>query len=353
MAGPIPNLHFAPYNPMQTALEAALGTYKGLTQGRGQRIENELNQAKVPYAGQMAQQDLLNSELTNQLNKYKVQKSGAQAPYYGEMAALEPQITRNDIAYKQAMAQWASIPPWERAAYERQSLNEQELGKQINTELPDQTRDAQIGLSSLAEAKKAYDNLDWKGPVAGQKQNVFGGAFKSADAQILEKNVGTLQASMLKALQKGHINIQDYEQMSKRLPSALLDEKSFDAISNNLSAVMQREAEEEQFKRYGLAQGYSPTQTNQLWSSYNYSRPSLKEGKKNPVLDYSSWKDFYVPENAARVLKDPTYEIKVDMPKTAKREGSSFVKIQAPNGKVVSVPEDRVQDAIKAGGKRV
>jgi len=107
MAGPIPLLQFNPYNPMQTALEAALGTHRGLGQGRAQQIQNQLQGARVPFAGQIAEEELLAQQLQNQLQGFGVQQKQAEAPYYGELAALAPEQARNDIAYKEAMAQSA------------------------------------------------------------------------------------------------------------------------------------------------------------------------------------------------------------------------------------------------------
>jgi hypothetical protein len=109
MAGPIPNLQFNPYNPMQTALEAALGTYKGIGQGRGQQIQNQMQGARVPYAGQMAQEELLAQQLQNQLQGFGVQQKQAESPYYGQMAAIAPRAAEADIIHKQAIGKSALL----------------------------------------------------------------------------------------------------------------------------------------------------------------------------------------------------------------------------------------------------
>lgn len=316
-----PYMQFERHNPLDTALRAAMGTYTGLGQAKGQQITNQMNAAQLPYAQQNAMHDALlkqieakyapkTAEQEYQLGQFDVQKAQAEAPYYEEIAGLKPEEIRNNMAYKRAMAQWAQVPPWQRAAYERELLNEQDAIKKINTELPTQTRESMVGLNALAGAEDAYNKMTFKGPVLGKGQELFGGVFKSNEAQILEKNVGTLQAALLRALQTGHINIQDYEFMSKRLPSALLGDEAFKTIEGSLQGVLQREAEEEQFKRFGLAQGYAPTQINTIWSAYNTSRPPLKNGKLNEDIIGSDWKDFYAPENASKVLQDPTYKVK-------------------------------------------
>lgn len=87
---PVPLLQFQAHNPIDTALQAALGTYKGLGQGQYMRTENQLNQAKLPYAERMAQEEYMAKELANR-------REQAELPY------AERRL-ESDINYKNASA---------------------------------------------------------------------------------------------------------------------------------------------------------------------------------------------------------------------------------------------------------
>lgn len=91
MAGPVPLLNFQSYNPMDTALRAAMGTYQGLGQGRSQQIQNELNKAKVPYAEEMAMYEAQNAALAPQ-------KSQAELDQLRAVSKMYPELTRAQMA---------------------------------------------------------------------------------------------------------------------------------------------------------------------------------------------------------------------------------------------------------------
>lgn len=59
MAGPIPLLNFDFGNPMDTALKSAMAAYQGITAGQASKTQNQLNQAKLPYAEDMAKYEAL------------------------------------------------------------------------------------------------------------------------------------------------------------------------------------------------------------------------------------------------------------------------------------------------------
>lgn len=61
-----PLLNFAPYNPMDSLIQNAIGVYQGIGQGRGQQLQNQTNAAKLPYIGQLSAEELRNKQLINQ-----------------------------------------------------------------------------------------------------------------------------------------------------------------------------------------------------------------------------------------------------------------------------------------------
>lgn len=80
-SSPVPNLQFNSYNPMETALSAALKTYEGLSRGEAQRLQNEMNKAKMPYAAQTAEAEAMRAQ---------------------QEAAMYEQLQRADMDYKRS-----------------------------------------------------------------------------------------------------------------------------------------------------------------------------------------------------------------------------------------------------------
>lgn len=67
MSGPIPNLQFQPYNPMDTAIKTALSVFNAGMQGQNMRTQNQMNQASMPYIGPTAEAQMKQLQMQNQM----------------------------------------------------------------------------------------------------------------------------------------------------------------------------------------------------------------------------------------------------------------------------------------------
>ena len=90
MSGPIPNLQFQPYNPMDTMIQTALGVYGAGVQGQNTKSNTAMNNAKLPYVGPTMEAQLAQLEMAN---KYYPQLTQAQiSSLYSQNAKREADI---------------------------------------------------------------------------------------------------------------------------------------------------------------------------------------------------------------------------------------------------------------------
>lgn len=97
MPGPIPLLNFQAYNPMNTALSSALGVYGGLGEGKSRSIQNQLNQAKVPYAADIARYEAENAALIPQKSQAELDQLRMVAQMYPELTNAQMSNIQSEI----------------------------------------------------------------------------------------------------------------------------------------------------------------------------------------------------------------------------------------------------------------
>jgi len=63
---PVPLLQFQAYNPMDTLIKTAMGTYSGLGEAKGRQIQNQISQSQLPYAQENARNEALLKSIQTQ-----------------------------------------------------------------------------------------------------------------------------------------------------------------------------------------------------------------------------------------------------------------------------------------------
>lgn len=110
----VPVLNFAAYNPMDTAIQAALGTYKGIGEGRNQQLSAQTAAKKLPYAdkeimaminlhnaqAQQAQQEAnFTKSIYDMINRQRAGQSPVPGQTPGDMPSAMPTgVQGGDVA---------------------------------------------------------------------------------------------------------------------------------------------------------------------------------------------------------------------------------------------------------------
>lgn len=182
---------FHPYaqDPFTTAIQA----YQGVKQGQGQGIQNQLNQAKLPYAGDMAKAELMQAVAQGRLTQ-------EQAQYFGQQAQATMGLQRAQTRELQLgnMLAEETIPA-KRIAIEKEMLLNQAMiqkirdqfgiGQQSQTQQPLVQSLANAPLNQQAPAMIQAQELDPR--IIAQSQ--YPGIFSPKESQI---NLASTQQRM-------------------------------------------------------------------------------------------------------------------------------------------------------------
>lgn len=335
----VPVLNFNPFNPMDTAIQTALGTYKGIGEGRGQQLQNEALGIKMPFIGRQAEADIAAQLAMAQYHRAQSMKEqriaellrmfgGAEGMATGgSVPSLESGVTPNAAATPSggAISAMPGMPG-------RAGMNELgDLFVRGQLGLPDQTprEKAQMDLFVDAMKKQQAAQIEQANPttatISDTQRRIKGseGVIPILQ-QILESDVPP-QVGLNLPSEWGSLKIADIVNPNKQ---AAYKAKLSAAKENALAAMGLTGTEaglgtiEEIFGRKALEGNVA-------------YRKRLMEEMNNLVRRY---------EELGGKQKFKKYD-----PSTL----DNAVRVMAPDGSVKLVPRAKLKSALDKGGRRV
>jgi hypothetical protein len=199
----------------------------------------------------------------------------------------------------------------------------------------------QANLKNLAEDFDVYYH---QSPES--RKGFWGGhipSFGNSDVQNADRIAQATAVGMARAVQDGHINIQDFDRFAQTKFSRTMGDEAEKASVAMVEGAGNRGAEHIAFNNAAQLKGLTGAQATTIWSTYIHEKPYFNP-KRNEVIkeNMNGWKDYLKPEKSDSILSGE-YTIKPHK----YSEKSKMVDYTTPDGKVWSVPEEKLPEVKK------
>lgn len=206
--------------------------------------------------------------------------------------------------------QYALMSPAQQQAYnerlKREAVLEAEHTKELVKDSSAAIDASYDTLKYIDEAQEAYDSI-WSGLKGTSTRAASGkvlselmsgtGLNKSQKEarDRFSKNMANLRTSLVRGLQKGHINEADYKQVDAMIAGNLdVDPQAFTRVMNSLRAESIRDSEKAEFTKAMLDSGRTdPLLISSMWNSYQNEMPAFSPTGALLNENLGKWTDFF------------------------------------------------------------